>query len=243
MAIFLKAAINGARTSTQQGSLPVSAAAIADVAQKVVAAGAQAIHFHIRDIRGMESLAPDDAGRCIMACRRAAPATPLGVSTGAWIMPDVDRRLSFISQWQVMPNFVSVNFHEQGAEEVANLLYSRGVGIELGLSTPSAVERALTDGWGKRCLRILLEPEEAGVVPARANVQAMERILDRASVSAPRLLHGFDTTAWPLLIEAVRRSYQCRIGFEDTLSLPTGERATSNVEMISVAIAVIAQES
>ena len=145
--------------------------------------------------------------------------------------------------WRTQPDFASVNFEEEGAEEVAQLLHSRGVGIELGLSSPTDAVRALTKGWDKRCVRILLETSETDVALALANIKTVERILDEAHTSAPRLLHGSEMTTWPLLIEAVRRGYQCRVGFEDTLRLPTGELAARNAQLVSVARALMESES
>jgi uncharacterized protein (DUF849 family) len=183
----------------------------------------------------LESLRPDDVERCILACRATVSTLPLGVSTGAWIVPNLSAHLTFLQAWRTQPDFASVNFDEEGAEDVAQLLHARGVGIELGLSSPIDAERALAGGWDKRCIRILLEPGETEVALALANVEAIERILDEAHISAPRLLHGSGETAWPLLTEAVRRGYQCRIGFEDTLYLPTGELAAHNAQIVRAA--------
>lgn len=241
MTVFLKACINGARRAEQHPALPISAETIARDAQAVVAAGANAVHFHIRNQAGFESLAPDDAARCITACRRAVPDTPLGVSTGDWIVPDLDERLRLLSQWRVMPDFASVNFHEDGAEEVARVLHERGVGIELGLTFPFAAERALFGGWVDRCERVLLEPIETDTAAALVTVAEIERILDRAQTSAPRLLHGHEDTAWLLLDESARWGYQCRIGFEDTLYLPTGELAVDNAHIVKTAQALLAE--
>jgi uncharacterized protein (DUF849 family) len=141
----------------------------------------------------------------------------------------------------VLLDFASVNFHEDGAEDIARLLFDRGVGIELGLSTAWTAARAIVEGWGKRCLRILLEPEEEEMSSALATVQAIERVLDRAVISAPRLLHGSNAAAWDLLVESAKRGYQCRIGLEDTLQLPTGEPAASNAQMVSAALKLMAR--
>ncbi len=167
------------------------------------------------------------------------PSLHLVSVQGHGLFPTCRRALALIRAWQTLPDFVSVNFHEEGAEEVAQSLYRRGVGIELGLSTPYAAERARAAGWDQRCIRILLEPSEIDAALALANVQKIERILDAARTTAPRLLHGSEATTWPLLIEAARHGYQCRIGFEDTLQLPTGEPARRNAELVSAARALM----
>jgi len=241
MATFLKACINGARAIDQHPALPTTAEAMATDAKAVVAAGADAIHFHVRSAQRVESLDSMDVYQCLYAVRRALPSTPLGISTGDWIVPDVDQRLRSIREWTVLPDFVSVNFHEEGAPEIAQMLAERGVGIELGLTFPFSTEIALSGGWGSRCLRVLLEPMETDVAGALATVAEIEKLLDAAGVSAPRLLHGNDSNAWPLLTESARRGYQCRIGLEDTLTLSNGKPAENNAEIIRAARQLIGQ--
>ena len=131
-----------------------------------------------------------------------------------------------------------MNFDEDGAVEVARLIHQRGIGIEVGVSDIASVELALAGGWIARCIRILLEPAETEMEAALAQVEAIERALDRSASAAPRLLHGFDATAWPLFSAAARRGYQSRMGFEDTLRLPMGEVAPSNAQLIQVALAL-----
>ena len=241
MATFLKACINGARSAEQHPELPVTAEAIAKDAQAVIAAGADAIHFHVRDEDGYESLAPEDVATCLAAVRAVLPNVKFGISTGDWIIPDLAERLEMIRGWNVLPDFVSVNFHEEGAPEIAQMLYEQGVGIELGLTFPFSTEIALNGGWGERCMRILLEPMEEDVAGALATIAEIEFLLDARGISAPRLLHGNNANAWEMLSESVKRGYQCRIGLEDTLTLPNGDTALDNAEIIRTARGLIAQ--
>ena len=60
-------------------------------------------------------------------------------------------------------------------------------------------------------------------------------VLDRAGLSRPRLLHGFETTQWPLFREALVRGYDGRIGLEDGALLPSGERAADNAALLAAA--------
>jgi uncharacterized protein (DUF849 family) len=55
------------------------------------------------------------------------------------------------------------------------------------------------------------------------------------------LLHGRGDTSWPLLVDAVKRGLQARIGFEDTLVLPDGSAAGSNRDLVAVAIRLAEQ--
>src|SRR5881296_3927687 len=233
--MLVQAALNGARDPAAHPALPITPAALAAAAAESVAAGAGAIHFHARGPDGRESLAGDDVARALGAVRAAVPRTPVGVSTGAWIERDPARRLSLIGQWAALPDFASVNFHEEGAVELARLLRSRGVGIEAGLGNREGAECFVDSGLGAQCLRILLEPGDTDAAAALRLVGQLEEILDRAGVRLPRLLHGVDAAAWPLIAAATARGYDTRVGLEDTLALPDGRLASGNAALVAAA--------
>jgi uncharacterized protein (DUF849 family) len=232
--MLLQAAINGARARAEHAAIPLQPDELATAAKACVAAGAGAVHFHVRDADGRESLAAPDVARALGALRAACRGTPLGISTGAWIEPDPDRRLDLIRRWHALPDYASVNFHEPGAVEIAEELLELGVGVEAGLSDVAAAESLVRSGLEDRCLRVLLEPREQEPPLALDTVTAILRRLGPAD-GVPRLLHGVDATAWPLLREAVRRGYDARIGLEDTLRLPGGEAAGDNLELVRAA--------
>jgi uncharacterized protein (DUF849 family) len=231
----LQAAINGARAPGEHVALPLHPADQGHAAAACRRAGAESIHAHVRDGSGRETLAPAAVHELVRALRSAVPGLPIGFSTGAWIVPEPAARLAQISSWRERPDFASVNFHEPGALEVAGALLAMGVGVEAGLVSATAAEALLASGVGLRCVRLLLEPQDEVVTDALATVGAIERVLDRARLEAPRLLHGTDATTWPLLAEAGRRGYQSRIGLEDTLWLPDGRIAEDNAALVRAA--------
>jgi len=215
--------------------LPLTSWELANAAAEAVAAGAGAVHVHVRDPGGAESIAPADVSRAVTALRPAIPGIPIGVSTGAWIVPDTDLRYRLVAEWGERPDYASVNFHEQGAEPLAELLLSRDIGVEAGVATAAAAERLATSILARRCLRVLMEPQEQDLVAALRTVAAIESVLARASLALPCILHGVDHTAWSMIPEAVARGYGTRIGFEDTLTLPDGSMAASNAVLIAEA--------
>jgi uncharacterized protein (DUF849 family) len=234
---LLEAALNGARTRTEHPSIPLTPAELAREAAGAVDRGAGAIHLHVRDAAGQESLELDDVARTLEAVRAACPGIPVGVSTGAGIVPDAGRRLALIRAWEALPDFASVNLHEAGAPDVIRLLLDRGVGVEAGIWSAPAARTLLESGLAERCLRILLEPaEEPG--DARVTLEAIERTLGRAGPA--RLLHGLDASAWELVELAARRGYDTRTGFEDVLTLPDGSRAESNAALVAAARLIVA---
>ena len=263
--MLIKAALNGGRTRAEHPAIPVSPAELAASAKECVAAGAGSIHFHVRGAHGRESLDADDVASALTAARAAVPGTPIGISTGAWILRNANLRHHAVSQWTVLPDFASVNFKEEGALALADLLLSRGVGVEIGLSDaagtqlflesavnlsdqPKPAEVPFSSGAGveaetfaskglaSRCLRILLEPFETSTEAALKTLQQIEALLDAAGVKLPRVLHGLNQTAWDLIDKAASRGYDTRVGFEDILTLPDGQTAAGNAALVSEAV-------
>jgi uncharacterized protein (DUF849 family) len=230
--MLLQAALNGTRTRTEHPAIPLAPEHHVTESCAAVAQGANAIHVHVRDEDGQESLAPDDVARTLDAIRHGCPGVPIGISTGAWIVPNLCRRLSLIAGWEVLPDFASVNLHETGAPEVIRLLLEKGIGVEAGIWNAPAALALLQSGLADDCLRILIEPAE-GSGNARANLHQIEEAL--RGVERPRLLHGLGACAWEFVRLAIARGYETRAGFEDTLQLPDGARAPSNAALVAAA--------
>lgn len=234
--MLLKAALNGDRTSREHENIPVAGEQlVADVlaAQNL---GIHVVHIHPRDGDGSESLRKQDIEPTVAAIRKSCSPVSIGISTGAWIVPDVQARLRCVSEWSGVVEFASVNFSEQGAVEIAHRLLELGVGVEAGLFHAQAAGIFVNSGLAERALRIMFEPVDETVDEALRTVDEIEKTLAEHCVeNSSRLLHGYNATAWPLLIEAKRRGYDTRIGFEDTLVLPDGRPASSNAELIGAA--------
>ena len=238
--MLIKAAINGGRAKTEHASIPVGPSEIAAAVVECLDAGASAIHFHVRSEDGHESLAAEDVARTLQVVRIAAPTAQVGVSTGAWIVPDPAMRVKAIASWTTLPDFASVNFSEEGAEEVAEVLIQKSVGVEAGLSEVKDAERLVNSGLADRCMRVLIEPQEQEIEQARATVNEIKAVLDRARIVLPRVLHGTEATTWSILEDAIKLGYGIRVGFEDTLTLPDGRVARSNAELVKEAMTYIA---
>src|SRR5437867_1398588 len=81
-----------------------------------VRAGAGAIHLHPRDPQGRERLDAEIVDEVVIRVREAC-GVPVGVTTGAWIEPDPERRVELVRAWRA-PDYTSVNLSEPGATEV-----------------------------------------------------------------------------------------------------------------------------
>lgn len=238
--MLLVACLNGSRRPVEHRALPVTPAEIAAEAAHAVEAGAHALHVHPKDDDGADTLEPRRVGAVLEAVREAVPAVPIGVTTGAWAMPDPLHRAAMIRSWVVVPDSASVNWHEDGAHGVAQALFELGVGVEAGLWHREAV--ASWCRWEDRraCLRVLLEvvddlPSEEAVAEASSLVEALGDVVHTTSV----LLHGEGTSTWPVFREAVRRGFDLRIGLEDVLVLPDGSQAADNAHLVAVGRALL----
>lgn len=229
----LQVCLNGNRTRREHAALPLTPAELASAAVSALRAGAQSVHLHPRNAAGLPSLLAADIGAALSAVRAACPAVPLGISTNRQIEPDIDVRLAAVASWTIKPEFASVNFWEAGALELARALFSAGIGVEAGLSGPEDAAMLLESGLAPRCTRILIELEAK---PQSVDVLALAdqtlKILEQQAIHVPRLLHGEDTSAWPLLRVAFARRLQARIGLEDVLTLPDGLPAADNAALV-----------
>ena len=237
--MLIKAAINGGRSKTEHPSIPVGPSEIAAAVVECLNAGASAIHFHIRAEDGRESLADEDLARTLQVVRKITPTAQIGVSTGAWIVPEPATRVKAIASWTTLPDFASVNFSEEAAEEVAQELLQKRVGVEAGLGDARDAERLVNSGLADRCLRVLIEPQEQEIENARATVKETRAVLDQAGIDIARVLHGTEATTWAILQDAIKLGYGIRVGFEDTLTLADGRLAGSNAELVKKAMTYV----
>lgn len=192
------------------------------------------MHVHIKDDVGRDTLADAPTAVTLRASREHSPGVPVGVTTGDWIDPDPRVRAAAITAWSVLPDFASVNWHEDGAELVAEALLQRGVGVEAGLWTLTAARAWATSPLRGRCTRVLLElPDGLSAQEAAEHADELLGALPASQRNIPVLLHGEGSSAWPLLELAARRGLQARIGLEDTLLLPDGSLAPGNAAMVA----------
>jgi uncharacterized protein (DUF849 family) len=206
--MLLQAALNGPYTKADHPAMPVTADELAADAKACVEAGAGAIHMHPRDGDGQESLAAEVIDATVRAVR-AACGVPVGVSTGAWIEPDLQKRLALINRW-TEPDYASVNISEDGWQEVIRALRERGIGVEAGIWSVDDARALKESGLQGDLTRSLIEPVDADPDTAVALVAAI-----RAEVGGSMLQHGDGAATWVLIEDAVRSGLDTRVGLED----------------------------
>lgn len=235
---MIQAALNGDRRCDAHPGIPCSAEELARDAAACVTAGAAELHLHPRDANGVETLDPLTIYSTIRQVKAAANV-PIGVTTGAWIEPDLEKRLALIRSWYG-PDYASVNCSEEGAIEVMYALVSAGIGIEVGIGTPDEVDvfaRSLLV-FSNAVVRILVEPVGAELPDedaAKARFDAIHHRLDTLGFMNPRLQHTDGPLAWFAVRDALRRKWDTRIGFEDTLVGPRRKSVASNSDLVAAA--------
>jgi uncharacterized protein (DUF849 family) len=238
--VRLQAALNGDRTKAEHAATPVSVEELARDAAACVAAGARMIHLHPRDFEGRETLEAGVVDEVVKKVRGGC-GVPVGTTTSAEIEPDPERRLALVRAWRE-PDYASVNLSEPGAMELMEALVGIGVGIEAGVWTVEDAKRLAASRLGSQVTRILVEPGELQLrdsgdkaTDALELVEDIHGALDELGLASPRLQHGDGRVTWVLLRDAVCRGLDTRVGLEDTLRGPDGERTTGNKALVRAA--------
>ena len=179
----------------------------------------------------------------VTAVRDACPGIAVGVSTGAWIEPNLTIRKELVGTWRELPDkgrpdFASVNLSEDGALEVCAALLDASVGVEAGLWSRQDARLLLDSGLTSRCTRLLIElVQQQTENEARRVAWEIEETLEAGDNTIPILLHGEGSVAWAMLEYALERGYDTRMGLEDTLVMPDGNRTKDNAELVKAALA------
>lgn len=230
------ACLNGDRRPGAHPSLPVSVDQLVTDAHAVVAAGATAVHIHPRDPRGAESLEPQVVAALMERMRSDGPDVPVSLTTSLSAESDPWRRYDLVQRWAspLLPDSVSVNLHEAGSVDLIHLLGDRRVAVEAGVWTVDAAR--ILVATRVEVAAVLVEPTQVSVEDALRNTAAITTVLNRAGVDVPRMLHGADATAWPMLAQALEEGLDIRIGLEDTMRLPDGAEAHDNAALVEHAV-------
>jgi uncharacterized protein (DUF849 family) len=228
----VKACLNGARTREEHPAVPLTAAELAVDAAAVQRAGAFAVHVHPRDARGVQTLGAAACDGAVAAIRASAPGLAVGLSTAEAIDPDPFARAAAITRWRTPPDFVSVNLSELGWAGIIREALRAGIGVEAGLASPGDADELARSPFGHRLVRALVEVD-GGVDEARAIAALVPK-------EVPQLWHGYGEGTWDVVRAGAAAGHDVRVGLEDVLALPDGRPASSNAELVSSALELIA---
>lgn len=204
-------------------------------------AGADGVHLHVRDGAGAETLDPVHVNETCRLVRELGFGVEVGLTTGAWIVPDVAERVAMIREWEGV-DCATVNLSEPGFERVMRAMADAGIGIDVGLWAPAELPALIGSGFlpYARRISIELDPGEPYFLTGEPWEVAREvnAALDAAGSTCPRLTHGSNDWTWPLVADAFRRGHDTRVGFEDSVHRPDGTVAASNADLVRAAQAI-----
>ena len=237
--MLLKIALNGARPKSENENIPHSPDEIEKEVRLLYSRGYKTFHIHCYDKEGRESLKQVDVHNLVSGVKNISADIRVGISTGDWIEPDLEKRKKYISDWKTVPDFASVNMIEANSIEICQTLMEKGITVEAGLNEMQAAEILVNSRIREGFCRILIEPEPEELSEALQTVNEIESVLNSNDIRIKRLLHGFNAVSWDLLREAKKRGYDGRMGMEDTIFLENGIKVKSNLELINAAEKII----
>lgn len=240
--LFIKAAVNGGRETSETPHVALSANAIAAEAEAAVRQGADVVHAHARTADGGQTIAPEHIAAMVRAVRERDPRIIVGTTTGLWTCEGHDDRMAQIRSWpqEWLPDFASVAFCEEGAAEAAQAVVDRGMILESAVWSLEDVPALLASPTLRQNVRVLIEPLAEDPVEAVSDCRKMARALREGGVTAPLLDHGLEGTTWPVVRAAIEDGAEVRVGIEDVTVDERGELAT-NAQQIDEALRIYAE--
>jgi uncharacterized protein (DUF849 family) len=233
---FLQAALNG---DGNHPATPRTPDSVAEAARAAADSGAQSVHVHAFDDRGLETLDGAACANFLRAIRARCPRIPISLTTSATIVPDPDARFRIVEAWAELPDLVSANQGEPGIVALCESLLSRGVGIEAGLLSSEDARNFVRSGLADRCRRILIEPLDTDPETAIQHAARMEDIVMSAGIGLEQVHHGYGIACWAVNRRALDRGHGIRTGLEDVTLLPDGTPARDNAELVAAAVRLI----
>ncbi|MBM6404056.1 3-keto-5-aminohexanoate cleavage protein [Phycicoccus sp. CSK15P-2] len=240
---MLQVTPNGPFGRERHPALPVLLHEVLHDLGECVRAGADGVHLHARDAAGAESLDPTVVAQTCAAVREVGRECgvdlEVGLTTGAWIVPDVTQRVAMVREWEGV-DCATVNVGEPGFETVMATLVDAGIGVDAGVWAPAEVDALVASGLLPHLTRVSVElspgePYRLTGDPRQVAADVWQR-LDAAGVACARLTHGDGTFTWPLVREAFALGHHTRVGFEDSVQLPDGRIATGNADLVRAAV-------
>lgn len=240
---------NGARKGrADHPELPIAPAELARTARRCAAAGATALHLHVRDANGRHTL---DASRYREAIAMIAAVSDIRIqiTTEAAGLFDVAAQIACLEQVRAPEASVALREIERDParlEEVFRVAEQAGTEVQHILYSPDDLGR-------------LLRHLEAGTIPARFDRVLF--VLGRYAVAqacAPEDLSPFLATLgdaplrWSAcafgareqdcLLAALRQGGDVRVGFENNTIAPDGSPFADNVASVESLVGAAARE-
>lgn len=245
---------NGARKSKHDHShLPLTSSEIAEEARLCMAAGATAIHLHVRDATGQHSLDSRLYQVATDAIHRATDAQMVvQITTEACGVYSPEQQIGVVRE--VRPEAASVAIRElvpddrsvSEAQRFFSWACERGIGLQYVVYDDVDLQRAI-------------ELKECGVIPNElphlllvlgrytkdmsSDPADLAPLLKLLPPAWPWSLCAFGLSESRCMASAVQAGGHCRVGFENNMHLEDGRTAESNADLVASTREVIARST
>ncbi|TYP83440.1 uncharacterized protein (DUF849 family) [Maritimibacter alkaliphilus HTCC2654] len=250
--LCIMVAPNGARrTKADHPALPISPADLADTARACHAAGAGAIHLHVRDNADKHSLDPDRYRAAIAAVEAAAPGMAVQTTTEAAGVFDLSEQIASVEA--LNPACVSFSIKEmmRDGRDVADRFLAgaaaRGTAIQFILYDPDEIA-LFADLYRERALHLRDTPRVivvAGRYAATQNSDLADYKALHAALKAEKLTDeaiwmtcAFGTGEMACLAQTIDHGGHVRVGFENAIVDASGKPARDNNQRVAMVAAL-----
>jgi len=241
---FIMVAPTGARRGkADHPALPLSVPEIVAEATDCHAAGADALHLHIRDADGAHSLDTGLYREALHALRAPLPDLPIQITTEAAGVFDVATQAACIRA--LRPDWISLSLREMARDKaLAARLYSDAheMGCRVQHILFDDADLALLTAWQAdgtipdtplEVIHVLGRytdgpPSDPALVAAR---------LAPLKGSARQMVCAFGPEEHACLVEAAQLGADLRVGFENSLTNPDGTPWASNAASVAALVA------
>ena len=252
--ILIVAALNGARDRKVAKKLPYAPAEIAKEAKRAVEAGAGVVHVHARREDGGSAF--DLTFDEIVAAIRAAVDVPISITTQrtrqtslgtVTALFDVLRELPELATVNVQPPAPDLPAHREEARQILEACERAGVAPEPGINALEAiadVEALYEDGLLSQAPWLNLElggasgASDHGLAGTPRNLLRLVDALAGTLGQLRWIAHGEGPATAAVCATAAALGGHVRVGLEDSALLPDGTPATSNGELVELAVAL-----
>jgi 3-keto-5-aminohexanoate cleavage enzyme len=252
--ILIVAALNGSRDRKVAKKLPYTSAELAKEAKRAVDAGAGVVHVHARRADG--GIAFDLTFDEIVGAIRALVDVPISITTQrtrqtslgtVTALFDVLRELPELATVNVQPPAPDLPAHREEARQILEACERAGVAPEPGINALEAiadVEALYEDGLLAQAPWLNLElggaagTSDQGLAGTPRNLLRLVDALDGTLGQLRWIAHGEGAASAAVCATAAALGGHVRVGLEDSALLPDGTPATSNAELVELAVAL-----
>ncbi len=208
-------------------ALPIELPEIVKATVDCAAAGADALHLHMRDKQGRHSLDAGLYAEAIAELDRALPGFPIQITTESGGIYDTAAQLALLTD--LKPSSVSISLREAGRSDPdARSMYAfcQAQGIAVQHIVYDAADADLLRDWQN--LGVLTDQESVLLVLGRygGNRNADATDLDSVLANLPRvgswMVCAFGATEHDVLTNAAQRGADVRVGFENSITNAQG---------------------